>query len=161
MADAEVLNQLRDIQLPQPVGWWPLAPGWYFLIALGFLFVGLLLFLGYRRYQRDRAKKEALSLLAAMQKEYQQGADSQITSMKISELLRRVALVYYPREEVAGLQGQHWLDFLNRTARGIDFNKVSYHLLQLPYQKTTGVNLDPLFHCTKMWIKQRGVPCSN
>lgn len=161
MADTEVLNQLRDIHLPQPVGWWPLAPGWYFLIAIGLLFLGLLLFLGYRRYQHTQAKREALRLLAVLQKEYHCAHNSQITSMKISELLRRVALVYYPRHQVAGLQGQRWIDFLNETGKSIDFNRVSPHLLQLPYQQLTEMDLNPLFNCAKAWIKQRGKPCSN
>ena len=25
---------LRDLHLPEAVGWWPLAPGWWVLIAL-------------------------------------------------------------------------------------------------------------------------------
>ena len=31
--DPELLP-LRDLHLPEMVGWWPLAPGWWFLIAL-------------------------------------------------------------------------------------------------------------------------------
>ena len=32
------LAQLRDIHLPEPILWWPLAPGWWVLIVLYFIF---------------------------------------------------------------------------------------------------------------------------
>ncbi|CEK12095.1 DUF4381 domain-containing protein [Legionella hackeliae] len=161
MADAQVLNQLHDIQLPQSIGWWPMASGWYFLMIIGLLLLTFMFYRFYRRRQYGRAKKEALDLLADLQKKYQHDGDSQEASMRISELLRRVALVYYPRQDVASLQGQGWIDFLNNTARRVDFNKVTYHLLEVPYQKSTDADLNPLFSCARTWIKQRGLPCSN
>ena len=37
---AEPLADLRDIHLPQPISWWPPAPGWW--ILLGLLLVSIL-----------------------------------------------------------------------------------------------------------------------
>ncbi|MBL4711699.1 MAG: DUF4381 domain-containing protein [Gammaproteobacteria bacterium] len=37
----QALN-LKDIHLPEPILWWPLAPGWWMVIALLFVAVGLL-----------------------------------------------------------------------------------------------------------------------
>ena len=81
--------------------------------------------------------------------------------MKISELLRRVALVYFPREEVASLKGEAWLTFLSRTSKRIDFNQLRDYLLEFPYQAAREIDLQPLFYGAKEWIKQRRVPCSN
>ncbi|KTC76984.1 DUF4381 domain-containing protein [Legionella brunensis] len=161
MADSQLLNQLHDIQLPEPIGWWPLAPGWYVLLVALLVVGGSLFYIAYRRYKHGRAKREALHLLINLQKEYERDHDSQLSSMKISELLRRVALVYFPRQQVASLQGQEWIEFLSKTAKGINFDQMQDYLLQLPYQKPTDIDLSPLFNCAKSWIKQRGVPCSN
>lgn len=161
MADSKLLEQLHDIQLPKPVEWWPLAPGWYILLIGMLAFCTILAVWIYRRHVRLRPKKEALQLLDDIEKEYQREANSQQSSMKISELLRRVALVYFPRRHVASLQGNDWLIFLKETSKKINFNQMDYFLLQLPYQKSTAVDLKPLFICAKAWIKQRGAPCLN
>lgn len=157
-----LLAQLQDIHLPEAVGKWPLAPGWYVLIVLC-----LLVILGGGIYLRSRylsagAKRQALHLLALYQLQYQQGASLQHISAQLGELLRRVALVYFPRVEVAGLQGEKWLTFLNHSAKGIDFYSVRRELLELPYHPQPQVNtLDLLFHLVKTWIKQRRKPCLN
>ena len=80
---------------------------------------------------------------------------SPLVSAKISELLRRVALSYFPREDIAGLQGEMWIDFLNKTGKGVNFDEVKACLLTLPYQSQNSMPLDQLFVCAKTWIKQR------
>lgn len=161
MANPQPLAQLRDIHLPAPVGWWPLAPGWYALslIIMGLSFVAL--YFIYQVYIHGRAKRQALQLLETYVTEYQKDNNSQLISAKISELLRRVALVYFPRRDVASLQGQAWLDFLNQTSQSINFNPVRECLLELPYQQNKDMNIKPLLTRTRAWIKQRRRLCSD
>jgi hypothetical protein len=161
MVEEQLLNKLHDIQLPKPVGWWPLAPGWYALIIALLIFLAMMCYLYYRRFINAKAKREALQRLADYQQCYLKNRNSQLYSIKISELLRRVALVYFPREKVAGLQGQEWIKFLNENAKGLNFNEISSFLLELPYQPPRTENLQPLFSHARAWIKQRGKPCSN
>lgn len=161
MADGEVLKQLHDIHLPKAIGWWPLAFGWYFLIIATLSLLSILFWISYRRRIRGRAKREALLLLEHYQQQYLQDQNSQICSKRISELLRRVALVYFPREQVAGLQGKEWIDFLNSSGKGVHFDEISSYLLALPYQPASKVDLSPLFQFARRWIKQRGIPCSS
>ncbi len=161
MAELQVLAKLHDIHLPVPVNWWPLAPGWYALLILVFILIGLLIYVTRRTYLNGQPKRQALQLLAIYERKYQVERDSQSCSMKISELLRRVALVYFPREEVASLQGEAWLTFLSRTSKRIDFNQLRDYLLEIPYQAASGIDLQPLFYGARAWIKQRRVPCSS
>ncbi len=161
MAKVDELAQLKDIHLPPSVGWWPLAPGWYLLMLLVFVVVIVLSYKIYRKKQHAKPKLQALALLKRYQQHYNKENNSQITSAHISELLRRVALVYFPREHVASLHGDSWLNFLNRTGKDVDFLSVRTMLLELPFKAQEPINLDPLFKQAAIWIGQRGIPCSN
>lgn len=161
MADSEALAKLHDIHLPKSIGWWPLAPGWYVVSLSILILLFLLAYLSYRSYSNGKAKRQALQILRLYEEEYLLEPNSQLSSMKVSELLRRVALVYYPREEVASLQGEAWIAFLISSSKGIDFNALSDYLLALPYQPAREINLQPLFSKARLWIKQRGRPCLN
>ena len=160
---AKELTQLRDIHLPTPVGWWPLAPGWYGLAILVLVIVLILVFYISRSYLNGRAKRQALCLLTNYEQQHQRLPNSQITTARISELLKRVALVYFPREDVASLQGERWLAFLNKTGKRLDFNQVRTALLEQPYQPPQAGNndLQLLFSMARTWIGQRGAPCLN
>jgi hypothetical protein len=160
MADVDPLAQLKDIHLPEPISWWPLAPGWYVLLALILIAITCLAYRLYKRHRYALAKKRALVLLNSYQKDYEKEPNAPVTSARISELLRRVALVYYPREQVASLHGETWLCFLNQTSSGIDFNSVRELLLEAPFKTEEHMNITPLFHSAKLWIQQRSVPCS-
>ena len=46
---------LRDLHLPEAIGWWPLAPGWWVVVAL---VAGGLYYL-FRLYLRTRARGAA------------------------------------------------------------------------------------------------------
>lgn len=161
MDKTDPLAQLKDIHLPSPISWWPLAPGWYIVIAFALILTLALAYRMYKRHGYALAKKQALRLLNTYQEQYEKKPNAPVTSAQISELLRRVALVYYPREEVASLHGEAWLNFLNQTGKDIDFSSVRTMLLDAPFRADNNINLEPLFMKAQQWIKQRGVPCSN
>lgn len=161
MAKADALAQLRDIHLPQPISWWPLAPGWYVLMIIVLFLVVVIAYFIQQRRLNAMPKKQALELLKIYKQQYEKEKNTQITSAGISELLRRVALVYFPREAVASLHGDAWVVFLNQTSKGIDFKPVQSMLLESPFKAPETLNLIPLITRAEQWIKQRRVPCSN
>lgn len=155
------LEELRDIHLPQPIGWWPLAPGWYFLAALIILLIILAIFFLRRYYLNSCAKREALALLKTYHNVYELDQNSQLSSAQVSELLKRVALSYFSRAEVASLQGDAWILFLNKTAKKLNFEEIRAELLEMPYQPRKDCDLTLLFNMAKQWISQRRGPCLN
>jgi hypothetical protein len=161
VAKADALAQLKDIHLPDAISWWPLAPGWYGLMVLALLFACALIYLIYKHHHNALAKKQALVLLNSYIMQYEKDRNAQLASARISELLRRVALVYYPRHEVASLHGDAWVEFLNQSSKKINFNPVKSMLLESPFKTAETINLNPLIQRTKAWIIQRRVPCSN
>lgn len=127
---------LRDIHLPDPIGWWPLAPGWWFLIAL--IVAGLIYFL-YRRvlkWRHNAARRLALHELKRLRQAYEAGEDALVLSKSLSELMRRSMLAYAPRDEVAGLTGEAWLRWLDRGLDGEPFSAGAGRSLEsLPYRR--------------------------
>jgi len=103
---------LRDINLPDPVGWWPLAPGWWGLLALLILLIGILVYL-IRRRRRVTPIKLALAELARVETNHDLSAREKLEALSI--LMRRVAMTLCPREEVAGKTGEDWLNWLNNS----------------------------------------------
>lgn len=168
MADStnQALAQLKDIHLPADVSWWPLAPGWYVLLVLMIVLVFFsAVFYWHWRNQR-LSKKQALKILSAYQEQYQNGQNPQLVCAQISELLKRVALVYFPRHQVASLTGDAWVAFLDETGKKTPFKKARYELAELPFEKEKNIvkkNLliDELFEWSSKWIQQRRKPCLN
>ena len=53
-------EQLRDIQTPEPISWWPMAPRWWMLIVLGVV-LSVVLFRYLRKRQREREYRNYLT----------------------------------------------------------------------------------------------------
>jgi len=127
---------LRDLHLPDVIGWWPLAPGWWVLIALATIGLGWLI----RSYMRMRAhgavRRHALLQLKELTAEFEQHHDTVRFSSKMSELLRRTMLAYSPRQQVAGLTGDEWLAWLDQDLETPLFQTGNGRkLLELPYRR--------------------------
>jgi hypothetical protein len=134
---------LRDLHLPDPVGWWPLAPGWWVLIVLAVAGLCYLLYRLFVRWRGNRARRIALAELSRVYRDYQQGADALTLAKDVSELLRRSMLAYAPRSEVAGLTGESWLVWLDRGLEEQPFTTGPGRKIEsLPYQRPEALRDD-------------------
>lgn len=145
---------LRDLHLPEAVGWWPLAPGWWLLIALLVFGVAYFIYQALQKWQRNAARRLALRELSQVHREYKSGLDPVTLAVKLSELVRRTMLAYAPRDEVAGLTGRDWLKWLDRGLDEKPFSEGSGRILEsLPYLSrevvTNDVDLDGLLQVVK------------
>jgi hypothetical protein len=142
------LDQLRDIHLPEPVGWWPVAPGWWALLALVCALVVAAVVWTWLR--RRSARFLALRELEAIKSERE---DEFLT--QISSLLRRVA-----RRRSAGadvLTGEAWSAFLTEGKHGMDRDTAAL-LATGPYGPPANQNFEPeaLRAETATWIRRNG-----
>ena len=156
MTPAPEALPLRDIHLPDPVGWWPPAPGWWGLMLLCLLLLAVIrTWIGYRR--RGRLKLHSLILLQQLVARFEQSGDEQRLIADLSVLLRRVAISVFPRRQVASLTGVEWLRFLDQslTPGGTDkaFTEgVGRILLDAPYKPACRVDRDALIGLIRRWI---------
>ncbi len=126
---------LRDLHLPEAIGWWPLAPGWWVVIALIMVGLGLLFRHLLRIRARGAARRHALWRLNELTADFEQHHNAVAFSSHLSELLRRTMLAYAPRHDIAGLTGDEWLAWLDRDLDQPRFQgEAGRKLLELPYR---------------------------
>lgn len=125
------LAQLAPPHAPPPVGWWPLAPGWWGLLLI--VLAALVGFWFWYRRPSQRLRRSGMRELATIEST---AVSDAALAHALEQLVRRYAVVRYGREAVAGLSGSHWLDFA--IARGAtQWNGVAGEsLLQAAYGGT-------------------------
>lgn len=134
---------LRDLHLPDMTGWWPLAPGWWVVAALVLLAFAMLLRRSYRNWRDNTARRLALKRLSVISAEFEQGASAAELGRELSELIRRAMLAYSPREAVAGLTGDQWLEWLDQGLDSKPFSEGAGKMLEsLPYMNPQAVDND-------------------
>jgi len=112
-APNDPLAALKDIHLPAPVDWWPLAPGWWVLIIL--VLAGLIAGVIYlrRHIKRNAYRRQALEQLQLLENTPER--DSRWLQ-SLNELLKRCAQSAYPQGNTASLHGEKWRHFLQQQA---------------------------------------------
>lgn len=148
---------LHDVHLPEAIGFFPLATGWWITMVL----IPVLLWISYRIYKyltQKTALKTAEKLLIALKQDKTKTEAQMLT--EISALLRRVAISLAPRTECASLTGQAWLEYLDKTLKDKSFSQgVGQCLGDLIYRRTTPTNVDiaELINLVERWLKaQKG-----
>ncbi len=144
--------ELRDIHLPEAIGWWPPAVGWWILLILLPLSVYFLYCL-YKHLTRKTAKKSAKKVL--MQIKHNNELSDQDKLLELSKLLRRVAVSQKKRSDVASLTGRAWLDYLQSSVAGTSFTSgIGKYLADAHYQRTqmSGIDMDELTALCETWL---------
>lgn len=151
---------LRDIHIPPPVSWWPPAPGWWLLLGLLILLAAMFAWL-WRRHRWGRRQRAEVAALEALFAQNADSGDPRPLLADLSQLLRRIALGHYPRQEVAGLTAENWLAFLDRplvrTPEAGGFTQgVGRVLAQGPYAPRVEVDHQALRRLCLAWAQALG-----
>ena len=153
-----MLDRLRDIDGLDSVDWWPLAPGWWVIIILliAYIIVRFVFFLRRRAWMRSWQGK-AFCELEQMQKNLNED-NAQQMAIKLSQLIRRIAMHKYSRLECGSLVGKDWLEWLTMRD-GNKFNWVKNGTLLTEEvfadsAKTLSISkLNSLINATKNWAR--------
>lgn len=146
--------QLRDIHLPAAPDFWPPAPGWWILgvLALGIASWGALL--AWRQFRIHRQRRHILALLEQMERSSDASTTAEYLG-QLSNLTRRLALMRFPRHEIASLTGREWLQFLDRSGGDGQFSEGPGKVLaQGPYMRELPDDVDSraLTQLVRQWI---------
>jgi len=152
------LEQLADINTPNTVAWWPLAWGYWLVMALVICVIAGLIY-AYIKYRQQRIiKKEALKSIAklALQDPYY--------AHKAQVILKRTCSHYFAAQCPAQLSSSAWLAFLEQHYRGKSPENITLfvkHIHRSLYQAqdvaqisdTTAFSNEQLGAAVSDWIK--------
>ncbi len=149
------LSELRDIHLPEPIQPWPVAPGWWVLPLLTvFALVFGIRFL-LRRWRNNRYRRSGLQQLKQLQQDYRHNQDRKQYLNGYSELMKRIALTCFAREQVASLSGEEWVAFLDRTGHTDEFSLGRGQVLMYgAYEPETEFEVQELHELGMKWIRE-------
>ena len=164
MNPQDPLAALHPLREPAAIGWWPLAPGWWLLIAVAILAIGILCYYLARRYRANAYRRLALAQLQEIQVHYHDRTEDEGHLQKIAgetnSLLKAVALRAFPREGIASLSGEAWLEFLNTTQSGqssmTEFPSAFANAAYLA--GAPDLDNEALFRAAKIWINNHRTP---
>jgi hypothetical protein len=119
---ADLLQQLRDIHVPDAPGWWPPAPGWWLLaiLLLAAVVWGVLEALTAARRRRPIRRAQRL-----YQEIYRRRQSGQLTAREYlnesNELIKRLLIHGLGEDAARRANGADWLAMLDRHAQEPDF----------------------------------------
>jgi hypothetical protein len=151
---------LRDIVIPDPVGLWPPAPFVWVLIGAAGVGLAVSIGYGYALWKAGAYRREGLAHLKQIEERFMTSGREIVALHELSILLKRVALVAFPRKQVAPLYGEKWLRFLDRTCEGCTFVTGPGHLLTAgiyageKVSQVSGDDCKQLVTLTRTWIKK-------
>ena len=106
--------ELRDIHLPEPISWWPPAPGWWISLAVIIVIIAAV-YIARKIYLGKQLRRDIASELERIRQQYQKVENRPQLARDLSILLRRANISYYPEANIAGLTGEQWLQHLDMT----------------------------------------------
>ncbi len=110
----DALEQLRDLHLPEPPGFWPPAPGWWIAalcLAALCTWLAMRIYRARRDNQPFRRASRALDELLAASCAHEVSAHAFADS--VNDLLKRALIHGARRSDAAPLTGSAWLEYLD------------------------------------------------
>jgi hypothetical protein len=141
--------ELNDIHLPEPINDYPIALGWWLLVALFIALIILSLLKFFAHKKNNKSKKYALTQL------------KQTTPLKVKEtmtLLKWAAMQYFPRQDIAALYGAGFKQYLIDTLPNkhqTDFDALAENSFNQLYQGDFAQTVDEKFNqAAILWLTQ-------
>lgn len=151
---------LRDIHLPDPISWWPVAPGWWMILA-SLLLVIIVIFISRNIYIKKQLNRDIRTELEQIKQQYQLTENKSQLAKSLSILLRRANISYYPKTDIAGLIGSEWLTYLDNTSSSSSANnrfqsdtgKVLLSAPYLPDNASMDYDANKLVRLCESWLQ--------
>ena len=147
---------LKEIRYPNNIDWWPMALGWWIILAILVCVIIVFSVRFLKNFQRNKKRRIALNELHRIRNDEIICSDIFLLTNKLSILIRKSMLAYESRDAVAGLVGEEWLEFLDQNLEEKYFSQgIGRSLVLFPYQNPkdlTSINVTELCDLVKKRI---------
>ncbi len=145
------LSGLRDVHALAEPSLFPPAIGWWIVAGI---ILGVFILAGtWYRFYYQSSKQYALRLLRQI---FRDRLPTVTIGKEIGKLLKRVALVCFPRADVASLSGDEWAVFLyEQGGQTLSQEQAKFiaETAYMPIEKTIAIDEKRLYTATRKWIK--------
>lgn len=153
------MEDLIDIQGLDYISWWPLAVGWWIVLAVAIALISVTVFFTLRKIKYRRSwQYKAYKRLVNIQTEI--GAvDSKQILQDLSIEMRKIAMLTTKRESCAGLIGPRWLEWLQQhDPAGFAWQDNGALLINAQYMPSAATNdheqISKLIAAAQGWVKK-------
>ncbi|OED38439.1 hypothetical protein AB833_19875 [Chromatiales bacterium (ex Bugula neritina AB1)] len=150
----EFALQMRGLHLPEPVSFWPPAPGWWFSGIIITLLFALLCLVLIRRCSRNQQTGGATVELNLCLREWRSDFDTDAYLGRVNVLLKRVAIEHHGRSCVARLYGSAWVDWLDSKSADPLSGVLREALADGCYQAGYPVEVEEIHREIQLWFRQ-------
>ncbi len=151
------LGDFVEVVSPEAISWLPQTTGWAWLAVFAF---ALAMHRGWRRLQRWHRNRYRREATARLQQLSPATLGEQLVA-EINKLLKLTAMAAYNREQVAGLYGEPWTNFLNRQCDSVTFSQEQAALLAMGAYRPVALDsgtADALLEASLAWVRQHRDP---
>lgn len=145
-------QQLRDVQLPEPISWWPLAVSWWILIGL--IVAGIIF--SVRAFRKNRARnayrRDALKQLQSHYRQWQSDANTSQYLQSANAVLKRASL--HLDDTARQLSGSSWIEYLQSLTQNNFSEHVRDALSQGIYRKSPEFDVDQIQQELNQWLNR-------
>ena len=144
-------QQLRDVHTPDAINWWPLAIGWWILIAL---IVGLSVYSLIKCFKNRRINAYRKLASQELNKQFLEWQDKQNACDYLQAANAIVKRAYlHVGNESAGLSGTAWVSLLN-THTSVELSaETTDALTDQLYQKSPTVDISHVHNEINAWLR--------
>ena len=148
-----LLAQLHDVISPAAPSFWPLATGWWCVIALLIVSLAALFFVWQRQTSR-RYRRLALAELEQIRQNTKL-SDGQVVQAVLM-VLKRTALCAFPTRKsiLSTLWGDALLAFFTRSAPSLKEQDSDPRWIEAAYRASDSIDRDALFVFARRWVKE-------
>lgn len=152
MTREQLLLELKDINPPGEPGWWLIAPGYLFIVAL-ILVMGATCWIVMRRREARRKYTAARLALEQIRSTYLENEDALKLARELAQWLKRVALTAFPQSQLEGVTGSAWLAFLDSSLDDESFTRGDGKVFaDAVYQRQARPDAGQLLRLCERWL---------